>query len=163
MCFLRTKTFVNAKMIICRSNWKYQVWKTFVMYMNMFSSYYFIRRSITTRVDVSLKTRIDLGSLIFQFIFYIDMLINFFTQKEVFKHGVLVNLNNFNDIARTYHKTNFLFDFVTLFPFWEICYDRFEKFEYVLLIKCLRIKNGLQAIDSNLYIIAIRNITKKRA
>lgn len=90
------------------------------------------------------------------------MIVNFFVEKKIDRHDQLYIEKNLKKIALIYLKTNFLFDFVTILPLWEICYKRFDKYEYLLLIKTLRIKNGLAAINASIYINTLRKLSMKK-
>jgi hypothetical protein len=92
----------------------------------------------------------------------IDMLVHFLVTKKVKdSHGVY-EVDDFPSIAINYLKTDFFFDLVTLAPYWEFLYMRFGRSQYLLLVKTLRIKNGIEALKANSYIDLIRHIIKQR-
>jgi hypothetical protein len=124
------------------------------------SSYYYLQL-ITMKKHTKLQ-RYDPFKCVIELVFYIDLVVNFLVEKEVSGAEKQTVERDIKKIAVIYLKTDFLFDLIMLFPLYEVLYGKFENDEYLLLIRTMRIKNGIKAIDANIYIKMLRRYTMNR-
>lgn len=127
-----------------------------MVFCNISSSYYYL--SLAVKHNLEEVQLLNLGNVLFQSIFLLDMIINFFLERQVDSAEQIVVERRVSKIAMIYIRSDFLFDLITILPLWEACYKRIRNYEYFLLIRTLRIKNGIKAINANLYIDTLREI-----
>lgn len=132
-----------------------------MVFCNIISAYYYLQMTANhnRKEEVPL---LNLGNVLFQTIFLIDMIVNFLLERLVDNPEHIVVERQVSKIALIYIKSDFLFDLLTILPLWEACYKKFSHYEYFLLIRTLRIKNGIQAINANMYIDTLREIIYDR-
>jgi hypothetical protein len=95
-------------------------------------------------------------------IFFIDIIVNFFVEREIISAEQKIIVKDLKQIARIYLKRSFWFDLITILPLWQICYDKFPHYELILLIKCTRIIPGMKKISASNAIELLREISKHR-
>ena len=92
-------------------------------------------------------------------ILFTDILINFLTERKQQIDDINFKVEkSIIKIALIYIKSEFLFDFITCFPFFQLLYYKFEFSQYMYIIKTFRIINGVQMLDAEIYINQIRLI-----
>jgi hypothetical protein len=102
------------------------------------------------------------GTRGFSAVFFVDIVLNFFVEKEIQDPEVIVIERSIKKISLIYLSQGFVFDLVTILPLYECLKSILVHSEFLLLIKVLRFKNGIKALNANSYIKTLRVYAQER-
>ena len=124
----------------------YCIFWIFVSFLKVASSFYYLGICANIQIDWLALKSTKIIMIIFEIFFLIDMIVNFC--RKVTPDGKSTPLDTIQRVAMNYLQTKFIFHLVPLIPiqyFWFGSYSK--EFQYWLLIKVYRLKEGLDCFD----------------
>ena len=146
--------------VIGQDSLRFKFWNLFFAGASIFSSYYYMFLSSFKSEDLSRTDPVDIG---FIMVFTCDLILNFFTEKKVTKDHHEFTERDLRAIAAIYLRNGFVFDLMTLLPFFQFCRLLFPHSNLVYLMKVFKFKAGIKIIDAESFIKHFRSFSKQRA